>query len=309
MFRYDRPQAGRYRQLHQHGVEAVGCADPECDVEVISLLYTILQRLQLKNLHLQVNSIGDLSSRAAYKEALHAYLSPHLANLSKESQHRFEKNILRILDSKDPKDQEILQNAPNMLDFLSSAAKNRFERVLALLDTLAISYDVQPKLVRGLDYYTDTVFEVLAKGLGAQNAIGGGGRYDGLSETLGGPTLPAVGFSIGLERMIQLMLKQGVPFSSYPHPKVFLIPLGDNAKSVCFKLMQQLRSEGIAAECSFREKKMGQALQLANTLGAEYALIIGDNELKTETAMLKHLDSRKQSPISFTELIPKLKVS
>lgn len=307
MFRYDRPQAGRYRQLHQYGVEVIGRDAPEQDVEVIALLYTILQRLQMKDLHVQINSIGDLTSRAVYKEALRSYLAPHLAHLSKESQHRFEKNIMRVLDSKDPEDQEVLQKAPSILDFLRPEAKSRFDQILSLLKELAIPYAIQPRLVRGLDYYTDTVFEVHTKGAGAQNALGGGGRYDGLSEALGGPFIPAVGFSVGMERILQWMLKESISFPSSPHPKIFLIPLGNEAKRFCIRLAQELRTESISTECDLSGKKMGASLQLATAMNAEYALIIGENELKSGAAALKHLASREQTSIAFNELIATLK--
>lgn len=307
MFRYDRPQAGRYRQLHQFGVEAVGSPDPAQDVEIIALLCTLFERLQLKDLRVHINSIGDLSSREAYKAALRDFLAPHASKLSPESQHRFTHNILRILDSKDAGDQELLQSAPHILDYLKPEAKGHFEHVLALLGDLKIAYDVQPKLVRGLDYYTDTVFEVLSGELGAQNALGGGGRYNGLSETLGGPPLPAVGFSLGLERILQAMLKQGAIFPPPPHPTVFLIPLGEEAKRFCIRLTQELREERIPADCELSGKKVGPALHIANAVQAEYALIVGDNELSAGTAMLKHLETREQTTVPFADLIHTLK--
>ncbi len=233
MFRYERPQAGRYRQLHQFGAEAIGICSPEQDVELIDMACEIYRRLGLKNLSVQINSVGDAPSRAAYREALAHFLKPFLPALSADSQVRFTKNILRILDSKDPNDQKILKEAPTLEQYLTPEAKAHFDRVLKLLDALQISYAVNPKLVRGLDYYNETVFEISSEVLGAQNAIGGGGRYDGLTEAIGGPSLPSVGFATGMERILQTMLKQDAPFPSTPHPRVFFIPIGSAALQTC----------------------------------------------------------------------------
>jgi histidyl-tRNA synthetase len=218
MFRYERSQAGRYRQHHQLGAEAIGVASPEQDAEVIDFLYTLYQRLGLQNLQVNINCIGSVECRIAYRTALQEYLRSHLNELSPESQARFETNPLRILDSKDEKDNKITVSAPSILDFLSQEAKEHFEVVKRLLNQLNIPFNVNPKLVRGLDYYNKTVFEVTSGELGAQNSVGGGGRYDGLLKTLGGPDLPAVGFGTGLERIIQAMIKQNVPIPTPPKP-------------------------------------------------------------------------------------------
>ncbi|NGX30517.1 MAG: Histidine--tRNA ligase, partial [Candidatus Anoxychlamydiales bacterium] len=204
MFRYDRPQKGRYRQHHQLGVEIIGDKSFEIDAEVIDMLVTLFKRLELKNLKLLINSIGDLETRTNYKKALLDFLKPNFENLSEESKARFDKNPMRILDSKDERDKKILKEAPSILDFLSDAAKKHFENLLNLLDKLDIKYEVDSKLVRGLDYYDDTVFEVVSEKLGgAQNSLGGGGRYNSLLKSLGGPDLPGIGFACGLERILQ----------------------------------------------------------------------------------------------------------
>jgi len=302
MFRYERPQAGRYRQHNQFGVEAIGDKSPEQDVEVIDLLCELYRRLGLKNLTVMLNSVGDSQTRENYRETLRAFLKPKFAKLSEESKVRFEKNILRILDSKNPEDQKLLEGAPSILDLLTDEAKDHFEKVKKLLKQLNLNYVLNPKLVRGLDYYTKTVFEVTSGELGAQNAIGAGGRYDGLTTLLGGPDLPAVGFATGLERIIQTMLGQNVPLPEPPHPQIFLIPLGENAKDYCTELLFTLRHLGIAASIDWNPKKVGVALQHAVNLGAIYALVLGDEELSSKAIQLKELASRKEISLSLDSL-------
>ena len=210
MFRYERSQAGRYRQHHQFGVEAIGSPLPYQDAEIIHLLWTLYSRLGLKGLTLHLNSIGSEEARVNFRHALKMYLRPHLEELSPESQERYETNPLRILDSKDPKDQKWIHHAPHLLDYLDEASKSHFAQVCGLLDQIGIPFQINHRLVRGLDYYNNTVFEITSSELGAQNSLGGGGRYDGLLKTLGGPDLPAFGFGAGLERIIQTMLAQNV---------------------------------------------------------------------------------------------------
>jgi histidyl-tRNA synthetase len=308
MFRYERPQAGRYRQHHQFGAEAIGIGTPEQDVELIDMLCEIYRRLGLKNLTVQINSVGDIESRTAYKEALTKYLAPFLTELSSDSQIRFAKNILRILDSKDAGDQKILKDAPVLFDFLTPDAKMHFEKVLSLLDDLKITYAVNAKLVRGLDYYVKTVFEITTEDLGAQNSIGAGGRFDGLTATIGGPNLPSAGFATGMERILQTMLKQNVPFPAPPHPFVFLIPMGERAMRYTFELVCQLRHEKMSAEIDLSGKKVQHGLQLANQLGARYAIVIGEEELSCKIAKLKNMATRESIDCHFDELTSKLKV-
>ena len=295
-------QAGRYRQHHQFGVEAIGDSSPEQDVEVIDLLCTFYRKLGLKNLTVMLNSVGDAKSREEYRHSLRQFLQPHLPSLSEESQVRFEKNVLRILDSKSPQDQKLLENAPMILEFLSEEAKNRFEQVKALLTKLGLPYEINPNLVRGLDYYNQTVFEVTSGELGAQNAIGAGGRYDGLTALLGGPHLPAVGFAAGLERIIQTMLAQNVPLPPRPHPKLFLIPIGDEAKTICTELLFSLRHKGIAAEINWKSKKVGKALEQAALLQADYATVVGEEELSTQTLKVKDLATRQEVSVPLNHL-------
>ncbi len=307
MFRYERPQAGRYRQHHQFGAEAIGIGAPEQDVELIDMACEIYCRLGLKNLTVQINSVGDAESRAMYKEALTTYLTPFFNDLSEDSQVRFTKNVLRILDSKDAKDQKILEGVPILADFLTPDAKAHFEKVLHLLEDLKISYTVNPKLVRGLDYYVKTVFEVTTEVLGAQNSIGGGGRFDGLTATIGGPNLPSAGFATGMERILQTMLKQNVPFPTVSHPFVFLIPMGEEAMRLAFELVCQLRREKIPAEIDLSGKKIQHGLQLANQLNAKHSIVIGEEELSSKVVKLKNMATRESTDCTLNGLVSKLK--
>ncbi len=307
MFRYERPQAGRYRQHHQFGVEAIGVGRPAQDVECIDLLYETYRRLGLHSLHVIINSVGDEESRANYKRALQDYLRPHMQSLSAESQERFVKNPLRILDSKNPVDIELLGNAPSILDALSLDAASHFQEVTRLLDKIQIPYQINPKLVRGLDYYTKTVFEVASGSLGAQNSLGGGGRYDGLLPSLGGPALPAVGFGTGIERILQTLAKQETPFPQGAHPFVFLIALGEKSYDFCFSQLTTLRRAHIPAEMELSLKKVQHGLQLANKLQADYVVIIGDDELIRGTAQLKQMHLRETREISLVSFVEEIK--
>lgn len=291
MFRYERSQAGRYRQHHQFGGEAIGVGSPEQDVEIIDLLHTFYQRLGLQNLQLCLNTIGDPECRQKYRMALQHYLQSYFDKLSPESQARFGTNPLRILDSKNPTDRKILENAPSILDFLNSEASDHFHKVKQLLDQLKIPYTVTPQLVRGLDYYNKTVFEFTAGELGAQNSIGGGGRYDGLMKTLGGPDLPTIGFGAGIERIIQTLLKQGAPVQPPLRPIIYIIPLGDAATSVCFSLLHDLRQNGVSAHMDFSSKKLNKAMQIANQMQAKFVAVVGDEELRTKLVDLKEMST------------------
>lgn len=289
MFRYERSQSGRYRQHHQFGIEAIGISTPEQDVEVIDLLYSLYGRLGLKNLQLCLNSIGDPPCRIAYKEALQHYLQNFFDQLSPESQARFGTNPLRILDSKNHTDRKILQNAPSILEFLSSESQDRFREIQKLLDGLKIPYTISPQLVRGLDYYNNIVFEIIAGELGAQNSIGGGGRYDGLMKLLGGPDLPTMGFGTGMERIIQTLLKQGAPVRQPVGPTLYLIPLGEEASQICFSILHDLRQNGIPTQMEFSGKKLSKAMQNADQLKAKYVAVIGDDEIRNKIVDLKEM--------------------
>lgn len=307
MFRYERAQAGRYRQHHQFGAEAIGNSTPEQDAELIDLLYTLYQRLGLKNLTLFINSIGNSANRQAFRQALKDYLTPQFSQLSPDSQARLEVNPLRILDSKDPGDRAIVSQAPSILDFLSEDERTHFENLKHLLDLLHIPYQVNPLLVRGLDYYNKTVFEIVAGELGAQNSIGGGGRYDGLLQTLGGADLPSIGFGTGIERILQTMINQNVSLPRPEHPTLFLVTLGDKAKTAGFKLLHTLRQQEIPSQMDFSNKKIGKILQYAHQLGATYVVVLGDQELDSQQIELKEMATGHKETISLSMLVNKLR--
>jgi histidyl-tRNA synthetase len=289
MFRYERAQAGRYRQHHQFGAEVIGNKGPEQDVELIDMLYTLYNRLGLKNLQVNINSIGDAASRAAYRNALVDYLKRHEHDLSADSKVRLQSNPLRILDSKDPQDIKINAAAPSILNFLNEECQEHFNEVQTLLKQLNIPFQINTKLVRGLDYYNKTVFEIVSGELGAQNSVAGGGRFDGLLKTLGGPDLPAAGFGSGLERVIQTMIKQEVPLPPPNAPEIFLIAMGDEARRASFTLLHNLRANGISAAMDFSGKKINKAMQYADQIKAEYVAVIGDDELKNGIVELKEM--------------------
>lgn len=302
MFRYERQQAGRYRQHHQFGVEALGHESSFQDVEVIHLLVSFLARLGIKDFVLKINSIGDKECRDNYRIAFKNYLHPFFKDLSEDSQIRFEINPLRIWDSKNEKDQQILEKAPSILDYLDVSSQKHFQGVLSLLSDLNISYVVDPKLVRGLDYYNKTVFEVTSSALGAQNSLGGGGRYDGLLKKLGGPDLPSCGFGAGIERIIQTMLAQNVNLPCPPFPQIFLIPLGDIAENRGFKIISDLRQKGIPCEIDLSRKKLRNALRTAHELKARFVIILGEEELQSGTLELKEMATGQTKKMSFEDL-------
>lgn len=307
MFRYERSQAGRYRQHHQFGVESIGSKSPETDAEVIDMAFTLFKRLGLTGLTVYLNSIGDQTSRETYKTALKEHLKANFESLSNESKIRFEKNPLRILDSKDPKDQELIKTAPSILDFLSDASKAHFEKVQNYLRNLSIPFVVNPLLVRGLDYYQDTVFEITSGSLGSQNSICGGGRYDGLIKSLGGKDLPSFGFGMGLERVLQTLIAEKVKLPEAPKVSLFFISLGEKAKEECFLLQKKLRESHIAVESDYENRKIGKALARANNLLVPFVAIIGDAELEKRSAKVKEMASGIETDVPFDELIDFIK--
>jgi histidyl-tRNA synthetase len=309
MFRYERPQSGRYRQHHQFGVEAIGNASPEQDAEIIDLCCQFYKRLGIKNLKVHINTVGDPASRLKYRSALVDYLKPYLGELSPESQIRLEKNPLRILDSKDPKDKQLLQGAPSILNHLTDEARQHFQEVRHLLDQIQIPYAIDDKIVRGLDYYNKTVFEVLTENLGAQNTIGAGGRFDGLIATFGGPDLPAVGFATGLERVLQVLSSQKIDLPPSKHPLVYFIPMGQDRKmrETCFSLATLCRREQISADIELNAKKIQTALQNATRIEADYCIVIGTDEIEKGFVQLKNLRTRDQREVPLDRLLSVLK--
>ncbi|MDG2990191.1 histidine--tRNA ligase [Candidatus Synechococcus calcipolaris G9] len=301
MFRYERPQSGRYRQFHQLGVEVLGSGDARADVEVIALAFDILKGLGLADLTLMLNSVGDRSDRSDYRQALIDYLTPYRQDLDKDSQERLDRNPLRILDSKDARTQEIAQAAPKLLDFLSPDSQEHFQRVKTYLDQLGIAYTINPCLVRGLDYYTHTAFEFQSRSLGAEATVCGGGRYDHLVTELGGPETPAIGWAMGLERLILLLQQQ----SSSPTTNLdfYLVSRGETAEQQGLILAQHLRHRGFRVEMDLSGSAFGKQLKRADRSGAPGCLIIGESEAAAATVQLKWLAQGQQTVVSQGELL------
>jgi len=300
-FRYDRPQAGRFRQLHQFGVEAIGQPCPEQDLEVIDMLLELYRRLGLKNLELKLNSLGNVDTRCMYKKKLLDFLRPHFSSLSPHSQARFTNNPLRILDSKDPKERSLLSGAPEIIKALDIDSQAHFHELCHLLKMQDIPFTIEPTLVRGLDYYNRTVFEIISDAIGTQNAIGGGGRYDELMAQLGGLDFPAVGFSTGMERILYAMERQNAPIPVPTPPFVCFIPLGEQAKAVSLSTMYQVRHNRVSAIINWA-KKIQKALQRASELNVRLCVIIGEEELATGIAQVKNMRSRQTSHVKIDEL-------
>jgi histidyl-tRNA synthetase len=301
MFRYERPQAGRQRQFHQIGLELLGSGSPRADVEVIALASDILRALGLKDLSLQLNSIGNRSDRQKYRLALLDYLLPLEQELDSDSKDRLRRNPLRILDSKDPKTQEIARNAPSILDYLSKESLLHFEQVQYLLTELGITYQINPSLVRGLDYYTHTAFEIQSADLGAQSTVCGGGRYDGLVGELGGNDTQAIGWAIGVERLV-LLLKELRPLPGL-EPDFYIVSKGEKAEAQALKIAQILRSNNLKVELDLSSSAFGKQLKRADRSGAPIALILGDEEAQNQTVKLKWLKSAQETTIPSDQLI------
>lgn len=309
MFRYERPQAGRMRQFHQIGVEAFGADDPSLDAEMIAMVVDFFQTLGLSNLKVVVNTLGDVESRQAYRQALIDYLTPHFSELSHDSQVRLEKNPLRVLDSKDAKDQEIVADAPSILDYLSVDAKARFEKLQILLDAFGIEYEIDANVVRGLDYYNHTIFEVMtqSKALGhGWTTIAGGGRYNGLVEELGGPELSGIGFGIGLERLMLLLENENAVLPEAPTLDLYVANQGDGTDLVALQLVQAARSFGYSVDRDYLQRKLKGQFKSADRQKARYVVVIGDRELETQSANLKNMQTGKEVNLKLAELYTNL---
>ncbi len=291
MFRHERPQAGRLRQFHQFGVEYVGSSDPSADVEVITLLWRYFSALQLPGLSLELNSLGQLADRRAYKDKLVTFLKTKEDGLCDNCRRRLEANPLRALDCKIPGCREATNDAPFLTDFLSASSKEHFERVLQGLQAVAVPYSINHRLVRGLDYYSMTTFEVSCSALGAQNAIGAGGRYDGLFETLGGASTPAVGFAIGLERVILALPESALP---PPMPWVFVASFGEKGKQAGGTLLDSLRSNHVKADTDYNAPTLKTLLRSADRLNAPYVVIVGDDEVDRNQVILRNMTTKEQ---------------
>jgi histidyl-tRNA synthetase len=298
MFRYERPQKGRYRQFYQINCEAYGVEAPELDAEVILLLLDILTRLNLGEMRLLINSLGCPECTKKFKAALGLFLI-NREGLCDDCRRRRETNPLRVLDCKSAHCKEILKDAPVIRDYLCPDCAAHFTRVLELLSRFAVAFEVQPKLVRGLDYYTRTAFEVVAAGLGAQDAVAGGGRYNGLSQELGGPALPAIGFAIGQDRLLEVLPPELGQENQF---KVFLAALGEPARDRAFHLLQELRQHRVAAEMDLEGRSLKAQMTLADRGGAAYAVILGDRELESGLAMVRRLADGDQERVALKDV-------
>lgn len=301
-FRYDRPQKGRYRQFHQFGAECIGSAHPESDAEIIMLCYDVLRRVGITGFSLEINTLGTADVRRAYREALVAYLTRHEAQLSADSQRRLHANPLRVLDSKDERDRAIVAEAPSILDVLDEASDAHFRAVLSMLDIAGVPYTVNPILVRGLDYYSHTVFEFTTNALGTQNAIGGGGRYDPLFAMLGGGATPAVGFSVGIERLLLLLEAEQGGWQEPPLDGVYLAAIGDAARVPVHTIALRLRRTGLHVVTDLLRRSVKAQLKDANRERVQWTVVIGDDELLNETAVVKNMESGAQETIPQADL-------
>ena len=299
MFRHERPQAGRLRQFHQFGVESLGMADPQADIEVIALLWRILSDLDLPGLTLEMNNLGYTADRATYRPHLVSYLKQHESGLCANCRHRIEANPLRVLDCKVPECRAITEAAPRLSDSLSEAARSYFTRVLSGLDVVKIPYSLNHRLVRGLDYYNLTTFEVTAINLGAQNAVGAGGRYDGLVETLGGPSTPAVGFAVGLER-ISMLLPENVVRKGTSDVAIYVAGFGIQGAMAGLTALEELRLAGLQAVSDFRSVTLKAHLRQADRLRCRFTLIIGDDEAAKGSGILRDMENKVQHDVSLS---------
>ena len=314
MFRYERPQAGRLRQFHQIDAEAFGSDDPALDADVIVMLIEFLEAVGLKGLRLQINSLGDAACRPAYGAALRDFLREEGKGFGPEIRERIERNPLRFLDSKDPAHQEIISRAPTIDGFWNEACRSHLDAVCGLLKRAGINFEIAPRLVRGLDYYCLTVFEVTSEKLGAQNAVCGGGRYDGLVEELGGPPTPALGFAIGLERLIQLASKEksgeGGREDAGPEEEavdVFIVPLGEAASGEAFGLAAEIRSLGIRAEISFGGGSLKSQMKRADRSHARFVLLIGEKEIEGGAVGFRDMRESRQEEVARGDVAEMLK--
>ncbi len=306
MFRYDRPQAGRMREFHQFGIEALGEENPAVDAEVIMLAMDFLTSLGLKDLKLSLNSVGCPKCRPIYRKVLQDYFRDKLDTLCDDCKDRFERSPLRILDCKTDADKPFMPAAPKITDCLCDECKDHFHKVQAYLTQAGVEFELDPRLVRGLDYYTKTAFEIKYAPLGAQSAIAGGGRYDGLIEEIGGKPTPAVGFASGLERVLLALEKQELLPEMTKTADAFVVALGESASGPAFKLLTKLRQAGLKANMDYAGRSMKAQMKQANKAKARFALIIGEDEVKESCVMLKDMEKSEQQKVSFDTIIEKL---
>ena len=305
MFRYERPQAGRYREFYQFGFEAFGSADPMMDAEVIGIACNLFKILGLKGVSVNVNTLGDKESREKYRQALLDYFKPYLNDLCEDCQRRYEKNPLRILDCKVDGDKDIMKKAPKMTDYLNEESKKHFEKVQEYLEAMGIDYKVNSNIVRGLDYYTHTVFEVVAdiEGFGAQNVLAGGGRYDHLVENIGGPSVPGVGFAVGLERLFLALQAEKIDIREIVCPDVYIFSAGDEQKPYVLSVANDLRMSGFNVEIDYNSRNFKSNFKQADKMNVKYIIIIGEEEVNSKILTVKNNETKEEYKVKLDELI------
>ncbi|WP_288527233.1 histidine--tRNA ligase [uncultured Eubacterium sp.] len=302
-YRYEKPQAGRLREFHQFGIECFGATSPLADAEMIALAKQIFDELGVKDLHLELNSIGCPTCRAEYHKALKEYFASRVDELCDTCRDRLDRNPMRILDCKSPVCSEIAKDAPVVLDYLCDECKEHFEKTKSYLDAMNIEYIVNPQIVRGLDYYTKTVFEFVADSIGAQGTVCGGGRYDGLIEELGGQRTPSLGFAMGLERLQLVMEAQGCEFPEPSRPDLFIVAMGDKATLKAVEIAKDMRDEGYSVVYDLNGRSLRAQMKYADKINAKYNVVIGDNEVDTKSAVLKDMATGEQSNISLETFV------
>lgn len=299
-FRAERPQAGRYRQFYQVGIEAIGGDDPALDAEVIAIADSGFRSIGLKNYRLEITSLGEAQARAAHRKELLSYINS--LSLDDETMARVNLNPLRLFDDKRVEIKKAMENAPVLFDFLTSESRNHFDRVCSLLDELKITYHLNKRMVRGLDYYTGTTFEFVHEGLGAQSGIGGGGRYDGLMSELGGQEISGIGFGLGIDRVILAAESEEVLQQAHTHSDLYLIPLGDESKSRALALAMDLRDRGIRVDIAFGDRALKGAMKAADKSGARYSLVIGESEIASGEGELKEMSTGTSTSVRLSSL-------
>ena len=301
-YRYERPQAGRLREFHQFGIEVFGSPEPDTDAEVIFAASTFLDKLGIKDTRLEINSIGCKTCRTEYNKALKEYFRPHLDNMCATCRERFDKNPLRMIDCKEEGCKKITAKAPKILDYLCPDCAAHFEKVKGYLSALGVDYTVNPDIVRGLDYYSRTVFEFVSTSIGAQGTVCGGGRYDGLISELGGGTVPAIGFAAGLERLILLMENTAVAFPEPSAPQIYLAGMDDSTRLKAFEIANSLRLKGVSAECDHMSRSVKAQFKYADKLGAKYTAVIGESEMQSGACNLKRMSDGQIFPTAFADI-------
>lgn len=306
-FRYEKPQSGRLRQFHQFGVEIFGTPNMMADADVICLGHDFLEEMGIKDIVLEINSVGCPTCRETYRRALQDFLRPHYDELCDTCKNRFDKNPMRILDCKSQEDQELVKDAPNMIDYLCDECASSFEEVKGHLESMGLEYTVNPRIVRGLDYYTKTAFEFVSNKIGAQGTVCGGGRYDNLCQEIGGPPIPGVGFGLGKERLLMLMEANGVEIPEAEPSDVFIVTMGDKGRIKGLEILRELHKKGISAQMDTLARNVKGQFKYAARLNAKKTIVIGDEELEKGVVQIKDMDRHEQQEVSFDNILEMLK--